>query len=156
MDNRMFNVRTYYVHSYDCTGRCADTVRVSALKVDPGRKSLAELGSRTCVSGVLVRRSTNVFTEIGKFGYQRGKIKRFVVVVYNQMLRLKQKTSDLRKRFPHSQWHCRYPRSTVGWQRLPSCPSFQSTNTDVSVRIQSTFQLRSETMWESPILWRKV
>ena len=98
-------------------------------KLTQGEKSLAELGNRTCVGGVLVRRSTNVFTEIGKFGYQRGKIKRFVVVVYNQMLRLKQKSkkkSDIRKRFPQSRGRCRYPRSTVGWQRLPSCPSIQS------------------------------
>ena len=155
MDHRIFNVHTG-VNPCDCTRGCTDTVRESAPKVDSGRKIPCLTGESNLPSGVLVRRSTNVFTEIGKFGYQRGKIKRFVVVVYNQMLRLKQKTSDLRKRFPHSQWHCRYPRSTVGWQRLPSCPSFQSMNTDTSARRQSRFQLRSETMWESPILWRKV
>ena len=58
MDYRILNERTD-VNACDCTRGCTDTVRESALKVDFGRKSLAAPGNRTCVSGVLVRRSTN-------------------------------------------------------------------------------------------------
>ena len=61
MDNKIFNVRTD-VHACDCTRGCADTVRESALKVDPERKSLAAPGNRTCVSSVPARRCTNSAT----------------------------------------------------------------------------------------------
>ena len=37
MDYRIFNVRAY-VNACDCTRGCTDTVRVSALKIDSGRK----------------------------------------------------------------------------------------------------------------------
>ena len=37
MDYGIFNVRTN-VNASDCTGECTDTVRESALKVNPGRK----------------------------------------------------------------------------------------------------------------------
>ena len=54
MDYGIFNVRTD-VNACDCTRECTDTVRESALKVDPGRKILCRSGNRTCVSGVPVR-----------------------------------------------------------------------------------------------------
>ena len=58
MDHGIFNVRKD-VNACDCTRGFPDTVRESALKVDPGRKSLASPGNRTCVGSVPVRYSTN-------------------------------------------------------------------------------------------------
>ena len=57
---RIFKVRTD-VNACNCTRRCTDTIRESALKVDSWRKkkSLAAPGNRTCVSGVLVWCCTN-------------------------------------------------------------------------------------------------
>ena len=60
MDYRIFNARTD-VNARDCTCRCTDTVRESALKVDSERKQnpLPPPGNRTCLSDVPVPRSTN-------------------------------------------------------------------------------------------------
>ena len=55
MDYRSFNVRMR-LHTQWCT----DTARESALNVDSGRKiPYRTRGNRTCLSGVLVQRSTN-------------------------------------------------------------------------------------------------
>ena len=55
MDYRSFNVRMR-LHTQGCT----DTARESALNVDSGRKiPYRTRGNRTCLSGVLVQRSTN-------------------------------------------------------------------------------------------------
>ena len=57
MDHRIFYMRAD-VSACNCTRGCTDIVGEFALKVD-WEKSFAALANRTCVSDVLVRRSTN-------------------------------------------------------------------------------------------------
>ena len=56
---RIFIVHTG-VNACNCTQGYKDTVRESALKVDSGRKSLAALGNRICVSSVTVHCSNQL------------------------------------------------------------------------------------------------
>ena len=97
MDYRIFKFCTY-VNASDCTRKCTDNVRESALKVDSGekKKSLAAPINRTCVSGVTVQGCTNRATfppaelcalpnrirSTGKGGGGREEVRKKNVVLY--------------------------------------------------------------------------